>query len=304
MVRVDDPRKGIFKRAGFFVSSGQVWDIAGVIGIVIRIAIAGASGQMGRKVVHLVDREPMWKLVAVVSRTKAGCTLGSVIDDVAGPSSGLIFLDSVEKTLQATACDVLIDFTSPQVVQRHIELALRARVRPVVGTTGLDQKVLTELRKLCLLHRVGCIVAPNFSIGAVLMMIFSAHIAQYMPHIEIIESHHDRKRDAPSGTAIKTSELILHHRPEISTQQGGGEQRGKWASVRGAAYQNFRLHSVRLPSLVAHQKCLFARSGEMMTIRHDCWNREAFMPGIRLAVLKVMRIQGMVYGLENLLDFT
>lgn len=263
----------------------------------IRVIVAGANGKMGQEVVKMILGSDQLSLVSAVSRSKQGLDVGEAIGL---KPLNIIFEGSLMDALAKHEADVLIDFTTPLVVKDHMELAIRSGVRPVVGTSGLTEEDLEEISVLCAKHQVGAIVAPNFAIGAVLMMDFAARAAKYLPHVEIIESHHDQKLDAPSGTAIKTAELIAKQRPEF--KQGHPEETERIEGARGAYTQGFRIHSVRLPGLVAHQEVLFGGSGQLLTIRHDSINRESFMPGVHLAVEKVMELDRLVYGLEHILD--
>lgn len=196
--------------------------------------------------------------------------------------------------------DVLVDFTIPEVVYEHTRTALECGIRPVVGTTGLTQDQLYELDKLSQEKQLGAIIAPNFAIGAVLMMKFAQIAAKYMPHLEIIEYHHDKKLDAPSGTAKKTAELISQSRVEI--KQGHPQEKETIEGVRGGYVDGFRIHSVRLPGFVAHQEVIFGDEGQILTIRHDSLHRSSFMPGVKMAIERVMKLDHMVYGLEHIMD--
>ncbi len=263
----------------------------------IRVIVAGASGRMGQEAVKMIQQHDHLELAGGVSRSQKGRDIGEVLGI---GRLEIDFSESVQQALDRNDADVLVDFTTPQTVRENMELAIQAGVRPVVGTTGLSERDLKELDEQCRNRGIGAIVAPNFAIGAVLMMAFASQAAKYLPHVEIIESHHDRKLDAPSGTSIKTAELITKNRKEI--KQGHPEEDEILDGARGAYYQGFRIHSVRLPGLVAHQEVLFGGSGQLLTIRHDSLNRESFMPGVKLAIEKVMELDHLVYGLENILD--
>ncbi|MBA4543165.1 4-hydroxy-tetrahydrodipicolinate reductase [Thermoactinomyces sp. CICC 10521] len=263
----------------------------------IRVIVAGANGRMGREVVKMLSQHEHLQLVGAVSRSEAGKDVGETLGL---GRYGLSFTSSVAEVLNQTKADVLVDFTTPHVVAENMELAIQAGVRPVVGTSGLPEKEIERLSSLCQNKGIGAIIAPNFAIGAVLMMIFAKQAAKYMPHVEIIESHHDRKLDAPSGTAVKTAEMIVQTREEM--KQGHPEEKEILDGARGAYYQGFRIHSVRLPGLVAHQEVLFGGNGQLLTLRHDSLNRESFMPGVKLAIEKVIELDKLVYGLENILD--
>ena len=263
----------------------------------IRVIVAGASGRMGREVVKLLTKEEGLELVGATSRSHTGKDVG----EVTGIGRlGVSFVSSTLEALSKTKADVLVDFTTPEVVKENMELAMEAGVRPVVGTSGLSESDIQSLKEMSEQTGVGAIIAPNFAIGAVLMMVFAQKAAKYLPHVEIVESHHDRKLDAPSGTAVKTAEMIQQSRVEL--KQGHPEEKELLEGARGAYVGGFRVHSVRLPGLVAHQEVLFGGNGQLLTVRHDSFNRESFMPGVKLAIEKVMTLDKLVYGLENILD--
>lgn len=263
----------------------------------IQIIVAGASGKMGQEVVKLIQHVDHFRLTCGVSRSTAGRDVGEV---VGLGEIGVPMVASVSEALEQFPADVLVDFTTPQTVMENALLALEKGVRPVIGTSGLKTDDLDKLAKQAKRNQVGGIVAPNFAIGAVLMMRFASEAAKYLPDVEIIESHHDQKLDAPSGTAIKTAEGIALKREE--KVQGHPHEEEVLDGARGAYYHGFRIHSVRLPGLVAHQEVLFGGAGQMLTIRHDSYHRESFMPGVRLAIEKIIERNDWIYGLENLLD--
>lgn len=264
----------------------------------IRVAVAGAKGRMGQEVVKMVLRDPELDLVAAIDSKLDGVPVA----DVLGVQSDVRFTRSLAQALHDTKPDVLVDFTVPAAVRNNAEMAISAGVRPVIGTTGLTEDDLRRLDEQCRAKGIACVVAPNFAIGAVLMMHFAAIAAKFLPHVEIIEYHHDQKLDAPSGTAIKTAELIAAERKEI--KQGHPQEEERLEGVRGGYVHGFRIHSVRLPGLVAHQEVLFGGPGQLLSIRHDSLHRESFMPGVNLAIKKVMELQGLTYGLEHLLNLS
>ncbi|MDT3415406.1 MULTISPECIES: 4-hydroxy-tetrahydrodipicolinate reductase [Brevibacillus] len=246
----------------------------------IRVAVAGAHGRMGQEVVKMLEQDE--ELVYAGALDTRG-------DD-----------EAIQRQLDEMRPDVLVDFTTPHSVYRHLELCLTHGIRPVVGTTGLTPAQLQELTARYREAGLGGIIAPNFAIGAILLMKFAAMAAKYMPHVEIIELHHDRKLDAPSGTALKTAEMIAAVREEI--KQGHPEEAESILGARGAEYHGFRIHSVRLPGLVAHQEVLFGATGQTLSIRHDSINRESFMPGVNMAIKAVVNLSELIYGLEHLID--
>ncbi|MDP4172156.1 MAG: 4-hydroxy-tetrahydrodipicolinate reductase, partial [Bacillota bacterium] len=157
-----------------------------------------------------------------------------------------------------------------------------------------------ELESLCEEKELGCIIAPNFAIGAVLMMKFSQMAAKYFNDVEIIEMHHDQKLDAPSGTAVKTADMISEVRE--AKKQGHPNEKETMPGARGAEFEGIRIHSVRLPGLVAHQQVMFGAEGQTLLVRHDSYHRGSFMSGVKVAVETVMKIDRFVYGLENILE--
>jgi len=263
----------------------------------IRVAIIGASGRMGREVVKMVLADPELKLVAAVGRSNDGVDVGRLVN---GQECGVLIRNDLEQALAGADADVMVDFTTPHAVMANCRIAIRRRVRPVIGTTGFSPADIEELDKLCREHGIGGIIAPNFSIGAILMMKFAAQAAKYMPHVEIIEYHGDQKLDAPSGTSIKTAELIAQNRQEL--RQGNPNEEEKIEGARGGYYNGFRIHSVRLPGVFAQQEVVFGGFGQTLKIRHDSYDRAGYMPGVNLAVKKAMELEGIVYGFEHFID--
>ncbi|OJG74363.1 dihydrodipicolinate reductase [Enterococcus quebecensis] len=195
--------------------------------------------------------------------------------------------------------DVWIDFTIPAVAYENTRFAIEHKISPVVGTTGLTEEQLSELTARSETLKVGGLIAPNFAVGAVLMMQFAQKAAEYFPDVEIIELHHDNKLDAPSGTAIKTAEMMSEARTKKS--QGHPEEKELMNGARGADFEGMKIHSVRLPGMIAHQQVQFGGVGEGLTIRHDSYDRSSFMTGVALGCKKVVHLDKLVYGLENLL---
>jgi 4-hydroxy-tetrahydrodipicolinate reductase len=263
----------------------------------IKIIIAGPRGRMGREAVALVNATEQFELVAVIDHKYEGMKLSDL--EGFSPLDVPVYTD-IEKCFQSTPADVLIDLTTPESGMRHTKAALTFNVRPVVGTTGFAKSDLEELEAICHEKQLGCIIAPNFAIGAVLMMKFSQMAAKYFDDIEIIEMHHDQKLDAPSGTAVKTAEMISAVR--AAKKQGHPNEKETITGARGADYDGMHIHSVRLPGLIAHQQVLLGSDGQTLTIRHDSYNRSSFMSGVKVAVETVMKINTFVYGLENILE--
>ncbi|MFK3958745.1 4-hydroxy-tetrahydrodipicolinate reductase [Guptibacillus hwajinpoensis] len=263
----------------------------------VKIVIAGPRGNMGSEAVKLVDRTGHFTLTAVIDSKQTGQTVA----DIEGlPSLDAPVYTDLDKCLSEVECDVLIDLTTPEYGKKHMEIAFNHGVRPVVGTTGFSNDDVEELSRVAEQKELGAIIAPNFAIGAVLMMKFASMAAKYFDDVEIIEQHHDRKLDAPSGTAVKTAKMISEVRD--AKKQGHEDEREDLEGARGADYEGMRIHSVRLPGLVAHQEVLFGGEGQTLKIRHDSMNRASFMPGVQLAVETVLKIDQLVYGLENIME--
>lgn len=255
----------------------------------VRIVVAGPRGKMGSEAIQMIHNQKEFTLVGCVDHKE------SVDTDKDVP----VFTD-LHACLQSTKPDVFIDLTIPEVGYKHTRIALELGVRPVVGTTGFTDEQLKEITNIAEKKRIGCIIAPNFALGAVLMMKFSQVAAKYYSDVEIIEKHHDQKVDAPSGTAIKTSELIrenLAAKPHPSVKETESIE-----GARGGNDNGVHIHSMRLPGLVAHQEVVFGGEGETLTIKHDSIHRSSFMQGIKLSIEKVLNLQTCVYGLENIID--
>jgi len=265
----------------------------------LRVAVSGAAGRMGRAAVRAIGREADLVLVAALGRSNA---VGRDAGVVAGTAPLDVAIAADLEAVLRAGPDVLVDFSPGPAAVDHARAAIPAGVCPVVGGTGITTPQLDELRLLCQRHQRGAVVAPNFAIGAVLMMAFARQAARHFPHAEIIEMHHERKRDAPSGTAMKTALLIAASRGEPPPAAEREEELA--AGARGGRVEGVPVHSVRLPGLVAHQAVVFGGAGQTLTIRHDSINEESFMPGMLLAIRRVRALDGLVYGLEPLLDLS
>lgn len=264
----------------------------------IRVFVAGAGGKMGKEVVRTILNQEDMQLVGASDARQQGKDIGEILGI---PSLGIEIMGPLEEEhLEKFKPDVMVDFTNPQSVLRNAKCALNAGVVPVLGTTGLDDADIAELRELVEQVKVGAFIAPNFAIGAILMMRFAQEAAKYFPHVEIIELHHDQKLDAPSGTALKTAEWISEVRKPFV--QGHPNEYEKLKGSRGGDIEGIHIHSVRLPGFIAHQEVIFGGLGQALTIRHDAFSRETYMPGVMLAIRKACRLTNLVIGLENFLD--
>ncbi|MCF8563781.1 4-hydroxy-tetrahydrodipicolinate reductase [Alicyclobacillus tolerans] len=272
----------------------------------IKVAVAGAAGKMGREAVAALREDPRFELAAVLMRSARQAYTESVP----------VYTDP-EQLLEKSLPDVWLDLTDASSVVRHVDMAMAYGVRPVIGATGYTPEDLKRWEATCQVGGLGAIAAPNFAIGALLMVRFASEAARFFQQAEIIELHHDQKKDAPSGTAKRTAEAIALNQSEAaandgafsrsshgqaSTRNGSASQQSEAHNpARGLSVSNIPIHSVRLPGLVAHQEVLFGGTGEVLTIRHDSLSRTSFMPGITFACAKVMELNSLVYGLEHLL---
>jgi 4-hydroxy-tetrahydrodipicolinate reductase len=269
----------------------------------IPVVINGATGKMGRETVKAIAQASDMTLVGAIARNPQ--YIGEDIGEIAGCGALEVpVLTELEPTLVQAAQErqpaVMIDFTHPDCVYDNVRAAIAYGVRPVVGTTGLSHEQLVDLADFADKASTGCVFAPNFSIGVVLLQQAAIQASQYFDHVEIIELHHNQKADAPSGTAVQTAQLLAEFGKTFNPPQV--EETEKIAGARGAlASENIRIHSVRLPGLIAHQEVLFGAAGQLYTLRHDTSDRASYMPGVLLAVRKVLQLKSLVYGLEKLL---
>lgn len=257
----------------------------------IAVAVVGAAGRMGSEVCRAVLAEDDLELVAAVDPTAAGTPLRDL-----GVGSDLVVSGDVEAVATADA-DVAVDFTTPRAVAGNVAWYLDHGVHGVIGTSGMADDDLDRLTAQAREVEANVLLAPNFAIGAVLLMEFARQAARWLPHVEIIELHHDRKADAPSGTALRTADLIAAARAEAPEPVLGETHAG----ARGADRAGIRVHAVRLPGLVAHQEVVFGGTGQTLTVRHDSLDRSSFMPGVVLGIRGVGDLDGLVVGLEHLL---
>ncbi len=244
----------------------------------IKVGVLGARGRMGQEVCRAIKAANDLELVAEIDLN-----------------------DSIE-VLKSAKADVVVDFTTPEVVMENLKFAIENGIHAVVGTTGFDSSRLDSLKKLLSNNpKVGVLIAPNFGLGAVLMMQFAKSAAKYFESAEIIELHHPEKIDAPSGTASRTAELINQARREANLGKMPDATAKSLDGARGVKIGDVPILSVRLRGLVAHQEVLFGDKGELLTIRHDSLDRSGFMPGVIVGVREVSSNPGLTVGLENYL---
>ena len=245
----------------------------------MKVAVLGAKGRMGAEIVAAIE-------------SASDLTLSSALD----------LGDSLDQLIK-TGTEVIVDFTHPDAVMKNLEFAINNGIHVVVGTTGFDDKKLSELKNLLSKNtKVGALIAPNFGLGAVLMMQFSQKAAQYFESVEIIELHHANKVDAPSGTAIRTAELITDARKQSKKGAMPDASKTIIPGARGAKVGDVPIHSVRSHGYVAHQEVIFGDAGETLSIRHDSINRTGFMPGVLIGVRNVAKHPGLTVGLENYME--
>ena len=264
----------------------------------IRVAVSGALGKMGRQVVQAVLDADGLELVAAVDLNQPGNDVGTAIGL---PAAGVSIKPNLTDAIGSSNAQVCVDFTHPDAVFENAQTLLNLDCSPVVGTTGLSDEQLEALRQLAEQKSLGILVVPNFALGAVLMMRFAQQASKYFDHAEIIEYHHNQKADAPSGTAIKTAQLMAEANPEFA-KTNAPEHETIPGSRGGQGPAKLQVHSVRLPGYVAHQEVIFGSPGQTLTIRHDSIERSCYMPGVVFGVRKVVGLTGLVYGLENILD--
>ena len=275
----------------------------------IPVVVAGALGRMGTEVIKAIYQNPQYSLIGAIdtSTGKEGLDIGEELGigklniPITADFEGCLCVASqtANKSDQSPKA-VIVDFTHPSVVYNHTRTAIAYGVCPVIGTTGLSPQQIIELEEFALKASVGVAVIPNFSVGMVLLQQAAAVASSFYDFAELTELHHNQKADAPSGTCIKTAELIEElgksfNKPLVEEKESLAGSRG------GLRESGLRIHSIRLPGLVAHQEVIFGSLGETYTLRHDTIDRSAYMPGVKLAINKVIYLNGLVYGLEKLI---
>lgn len=247
----------------------------------IRVAVCGANGKMGKEVVKAVNSADDMTLVAQIDINNGQ-------------------YKTINEAKASSDIDVLVDFTQPDSIYENAVFCLNNGIKTVIGTTGLTDEQINNLERLSKEKHIACLIAPNFSTGAVLMMKFAQMASKYFENAEIIELHHNQKKDAPSGTAVKTAALISEGGESFTG--GNCAEKETIEGARGAsAYNDIHIHSVRMPGYMASQEVLFGSNGQILSIRHDSTNRECYMPGVMLAVRYVEEKGGFVYGLDKIM---
>lgn len=247
----------------------------------INVAVCGANGKMGQEVVKAVSASADMALVAR-------------IDIKDGEFA------TIKDAKDSVKIDILVDFTQPRSIYENALYCLNNGIDIVVGTTGLSDEQISELKNLSQKEGVGCLIAPNFSTGAVLMMKFAQMAAKYFDNAEIIELHHNQKKDAPSGTAVKTALMMSEENSDFT--KGNCAEVETISGARGAkSYNNIHIHSIRVPGYIASQEVIFGAGGQILTIRHDSMNRECYMDGVIRAIRYVSENHNFVYGLDKIM---
>ncbi|OGI09247.1 MAG: 4-hydroxy-tetrahydrodipicolinate reductase [Candidatus Margulisbacteria bacterium GWF2_35_9] len=242
----------------------------------IKVVVNGALGKMGKEVVNAVKASTDMELIQE-------CDINNSLDNY----------------LSKNSVDVVVDFTRPEARMENVKTILNHGAAGVIGTTGFTDEDLEEIKKLCKKNKKGIIVAPNFAIGTILQMHFSRIAAKYFDTAEIVEYHHNQKADFPSGTAIKTAQLMAKERELFNPKLN--DVVSNLDGARGADFKGIHIHSVRLPGMVAHQEVIFGEKGQYLTIRHDAVSRECYMSGVLMSIREVVKIDKLIYGLESLL---
>ncbi|HUT68388.1 MAG TPA: 4-hydroxy-tetrahydrodipicolinate reductase [Dehalococcoidales bacterium] len=259
----------------------------------IKVVVYGASGRVGQEVVKAVCQEPEMQLVGAVDVKVSG-------EQMALPdgSGSVPFSADLAAVIESCQPDVIVDFSIAKASMPAVRMAAGRGVNMVIGTTGFTAADFDEMKKLAEANEIGIVAAPNFALGAVLMIHLAKIAGKFLDHAEIVELHHDRKLDAPSGTSRTTAQAMAEARgkPFLPPAVPGEDSPSRGKSVEG-----INIHSVRLPGLMAHQEVVFGAPGQTLSIRHDTINRECYMPGVMLAVKEVMKRKGFIYGLDNLL---
>jgi 4-hydroxy-tetrahydrodipicolinate reductase len=257
----------------------------------IKVVVHGALGRVGQEVVKGVASEAGLQLVGAVDLKASG-------DSLLIPGGTIPFSTSMESILHACHPGVVVDFSNAKATIPAVRICAEHGVNLVIGTTGLTAENLNEMETLAKTHKIGVVLASNFALGAVLMIHLSKIAGKFMDYVEIIELHHDKKLDAPSGTALSTAREMAQARGKPFLQPPG---QGEVPASRGQSVEGVSLHSVRLPGLMAHQEVILGASGQTLTIRHDTINRECYVPGVILAIKEVVKRKGLINGLDQLL---
>lgn len=267
----------------------------------VKVAIAGINGKMGRASANAILGDPGLELVGAFGRPGSSYAGKSMVAGFSTENSMAVMVcDSIEACFESSKPDVLLDFSIAEPAVKHATYAIQNGVRPVIGVSGVDPSDVEKLRALAAEKKLGAMIVPNFSIGAVLMMEFAKAAGKHFGNVEIVEMHGTKKLDAPSGTAMYTTRKLAENDKQFNPKEVADRELLKGA--RGAVTDTgVRVHSVRLPGLISHQDVIFGADGELLSIRHESFNTNCFVKGIILSVKSVMDMDALVVGLETLL---
>jgi 4-hydroxy-tetrahydrodipicolinate reductase len=267
----------------------------------IKVVIAGINGRFGRASARLFIDDPAFELVGAFGRSGAsyvGEDIGKLTNSA---STGILVSNSISQLPAEVRPDVLLDFTVADPAVEHAKYALEHGIRPVIGTSGVGEEQIKSLQSIADSKKMGALVVPNFSVGAVLMMEFSRQAARYFDHVEVVEMHHTRKLDSPSGTAMHTVRKMEelgknYNRKEVDEHELLPHARG------GCSEAGVRVHSLRLPGLISHQEVIFGAPGELLTVRHDGLSTDSYLRGVKMAVEAVVNMTKLEVGLDKVLS--
>ncbi len=263
----------------------------------IKTGVIGALGKMGREVVKAILNDEETELVMAVDIIGEGSDIGTV---VTGKEIGIKTETNLEKAILEKKPDVIIDFTQPSGIFEHVKTYINLGTKSVIGTTGLNDEQLKEIEKMTKEKNTACFIAPNFTTGAVLLMMFAKQAAKYFKNAEIIELHHNQKKDAPSGTAIKTAQLMAEANQDFTI--GNCSETELIKGARGANSEaNIHIHSVRMPGYIASEEVIFGAKGQILKLSHHSMDRTCYMAGVLMAVKYVNDNNGFIYGLDNIM---
>lgn len=260
----------------------------------IRVVVHGALGRMGQEVTKAVVHEPGLKVVGVAEKEAP-----RLYFDLPDTLEKVPYSSDLARLLNSCNPDVVVDFTNAEASMAAARIAAREKVNLVIGTTGLSEENLAEIAKLCQVNGIGAIVAPNFSLGAVLQIHLAKIAARFFDYAEIVEMHHEKKVDAPSGTTLATAKAMLESRGKPFLYPS--TEREVLSNTRGGQIDGIGIHSLRLPGFMAAQEVIFGGVGQSLSLRHEAISRESYMPGVLLAIKEVTKRKGLIYGLDALL---
>jgi 4-hydroxy-tetrahydrodipicolinate reductase len=269
----------------------------------IKVAIAGINGRMGKASARLVSSDEDLQMVAAIGRPQAAYVGQDAGILTFGSTAGILVSNSIEELPAEAKPDVLLDFSLAEAAFETAKKALERGIRPVIGASGLGEDKISTLSKLAESKGLGAMVVPNFSVGAVLMMEFARQAGAFFENVEIVEMHHTKKVDAPSGTAMHTVAKLAGNERQFNKSEV--QEKELLPHARGAQGDSgVRVHSLRLPGLISHQEVIFGAPGELLTVRHDSFNTDCFLKGIKLAVVAVVKLDRLVVGLDKVLSLS